>query len=354
MIAVDAMGGDRAPQAIVQGAITAAQSGIPILLCGDQDQLASLLTSYAPSWQSLPIEIQHAPQVIAMEDEPTKAVKKKSESSLVQAMKAVRSGRATAFVSAGNSGAVLIASILFIGRMPGILRPAIGGFIPTRKKSIFCLDLGANVDCKAAYLYQFALLGHAYVRLIRGIEKPRVALLSNGHEPYKGSAEIKKVFDYLSKSSLHFVGNLEPRDMFHDHADILVCDGFAGNVMLKSIQGAAHALFTWIKDESTQSSWFKQVMLWGNKPLFERIKSKMDYATTGGALLLGVQHPVVLAHGRSDARAITNAIRFAQQVVDNNYVPILQEELKPLLKHHISFAGAMKQKVQSILHWGQS
>ncbi len=354
MIAVDAMGGDRAPLAIVQGAVAAAQEGIPVLLCGDQAHLEELLGEHFPAWQSLPLKISHASQTISMEDEPSKAVKRKSDSSLVCAMKAVNTGRATAFVSAGNSGAVLVASIFYNGRLPGVLRPAVGCFVPTHTGSIFCLDVGVNVDCKPSFLYQFALMGHAYMRAIKEIENPRIALLSNGHEPYKGSAIIKKVYDQLITAPINFVGNLESREIFSDHADVLVCDGFAGNVLLKTIQGTSQALFTWLKDEAAHATWWERGMLWGTKRLLRRVKTKTNYATTGGALLLGVNHPVILAHGRSDARAIANAIRFAQKIVDQDFMGRFNAEFTPLLQHHVTFAGTVKQKVRSIFHWGQS
>lgn len=353
MIAVDAMGGDRAPDAIVRGAVAAAKDGIPVLLCGNQDSILSILDAHYPEWQLLPVQIQHTSQEISMEDEPTKAVKKKPDSSLVGAIKAVQAGRAAAMVSAGNSGAVLVASVLYSGRVPGVQRPAVGSFIPTRTKSTFCLDLGANVDCRASYLYQFALMGHAYMRVVAGIEKPRVALLSNGHEPYKGSAEVKKAYDLLFSAPIEFVGNMEPREMFNDGADVLVCDGFAGNVLLKTVQGAAQLLFSWIKDETEKASWWEQGMLLGATPLLKRIKAKTDYAVTGGALLLGVKHPIILAHGRSDARAIANAIRFAHQVVEKNYVGRFNDELALLITKQATFAGAVTQKVRSIFHWGQ-
>ncbi len=354
MIAVDAMGGDRAPDSIVKGAVAAAQSGIPILLCGDEQILLPILDAQCPSWQSLPITVRHASQTISMEDEPSKAVKRKKDSSLVCAMKAVASGEAYALVSAGNSGAVLVASILHSGRLPGVLRPAVGSFIPTRSQSIFCLDLGVNADCKASYLYQFALMGHVYVRVVKKIKNPRIALLSNGHEPYKGSAEVKKAYSYLINAPIQFVGNIESREMFEDNVDVLVCDGFAGNVMLKTIQGVARTLFGWIKDEVEKASWWEQGLLLATKPLLRKIKEKTDYASTGGALLLGVRHPVILAHGRSDARAITNAIRFAQQVVDKNYLGQFNDELVPLIAQQATFAGAVTQKVRSIFHWRQS
>jgi Fatty acid/phospholipid biosynthesis enzyme len=192
MIAVDAMGGDHAPHAIIQGSILAAQHGIPILLCGDEIIITNHLNVMYHAWQSLPITIQACSQIISMEDEPAIAVKTKQDSSLVVAMRSVVQGKSHACVSAGNSGAVLVASILYSGRLEGVSRPAVAGFLPTKKNPVLCLDLGANVDCKNEYLYQFARMGSAYMMSIGKSAYPRVALLSNGHEPYKGSLEVKK------------------------------------------------------------------------------------------------------------------------------------------------------------------
>ena len=247
-----------------------------------------------------------------------------------------------------------MASVLYCGRIPGIYRPAVGSFIPTKGGSLFCLDLGVNVDCKAAYLYQFALMGHTYVRIVKNIENPRVALLSNGHEPYKGSEEVKKVYTHLMTAPINFVGNMESREMFEGQADVLVCDGFVGNVMLKTIQGTARTLFSWIKQEAENASWWQRLMLYGVGPLLKNIKAKTDYATTGGALLLGVRQPIILAHGSSDERAIANAIRFAHYVVEKKYLEQFNMELAPLIEQRTTFAGTVTQKVRSIFHWGQS
>jgi len=248
----------------------------------------------------------------------------------------------------------LVASIFIAGRVRGVHRPAVGLFVPTKNSSIFCLDLGANVDCKTSYLQQFALMGHAYVQLVKSIEKPRVALLSNGSEPYKGSEVVKKSYDRLSSLPINFVGNLESRDLFDDTADVLVCDGFVGNVLLKAIQGTAALMMHWIKDEGERSSWIQRLLLHANRIIFSRIKKKTDYASTGGALLLGVNYPVVLAHGRSDSRAMLNAILFAQKVVEEKRVPQFNERLAPLLCNEISFKNVVKNRVQSLLKWGQS
>ncbi len=346
MIAVDAMGGDHAPSVVVQGAVAAARKGIPILLCGTQ---SALLSSLPMDWQSLPITVEYSTQEIGMDEEPVRSIRTKQNSSLVVAMKATASGRATAFFSAGNSGAVLIASVAYVGRVSGVHRPAIGTYLPSQSGSIFCLDMGANVDCKAAFLHQFAMMGHAYVELTKGIKDPRIGLLSNGHEPYKGPQEVKTAFELLQKSSLNFIGNIESRDITLGTADVIVCDGFVGNVMLKAIQGTAQALFLWIKQEA-EKSWFQKFCLWLNRSLFYSIRKKTDYASIGGALLLGVNNPVILAHGRSDARAIENGIIFAHRVVVEDRVKNFNDRLRVLLDNNKTFTGAVSQKVRSLFH----
>lgn len=347
MIAVDAMGGDRAPKAIVQGAVAAARNGIPILLCGTQ----KAFTKLPADWETLPITLEVCEQEIGMAEEPARAIRTKPNSSLVCAMKAVASGRASAFFSAGNSGAVLVASVLLCGRVAGLHRPAVGTFLPTRTGSFFCLDVGGIVDCKAEYLYQFALMGHAYLSVTQQMEYPRIGLLSNGHEPFKGSAQVKKAYELLSKSSLNFIGNVEAREVMEGIVDVVVCDGFVGNVMLKAIQGTARTLFSWIKDEADRS-WMQRIFLWLNRTLFYRIKQKADYASVGGALLLGVKKPVIIAHGRSDATAVKNGIAFAQRIVQEGRVQKCNNMVQELLKVQKEQDGVVKQKVRSLFTWG--
>lgn len=349
MIAVDAMGGDRAPDAIVQGAVAAAKQGVPILLCGKKEALFSALPS---DWDTLPISLEFCEQEIGMEQDPGRAVRSKPDSSLMRAMKAVASGRASAFFSAGNSGAVLVASVVQCGRVPGLYRPAVGTFLPARNGSFFCLDVGGTVDCKAAYLYQFALMGHAYLSVTQKMEYPRIGLLSNGHEPFKGSAEVKKAYGLLSQSSLNFIGNIEAREAAEGIVDVLVCDGFVGNVMLKAIQGTARTLFSWIKDEA-KKSWFQTACLWLNRNLFRAIKKKADYASVGGALLLGIKKPIIIAHGRSDANAVLNGILFADQVVKEGRVQKFNTMLQELIEGHKGFDGLVKPKVRSLFAWNK-
>lgn len=319
MIAVDAMGGDYAPQAAVTGALKAAQKGIPLTLFGNERQIIHILEQLYSQWRKLPIGIVHCSESILMGDNPVHAVRTKLDSSLVVALKAVAEGRADAVISAGNSGAGLVAASLFLGKIPGVLRPAIGDFLPTPSGTIFCVDLGANVDCKPEHLLSFAIMGHAYVRVAHGIERPRIALLSNGAERAKGTRLIKEAHMLLEQADINFIGNLEPRDMFTGVADVLVCDGFAGNIMLKAIEGTVTTLIEWQK-KAYMRNWATKLTGLMHQFLMRGLKKKVDYAQKGGALLLGVEHPFIIAHGCSDARAFFHAIEYAHQVAhDKTY-----------------------------------
>lgn len=332
MIAVDAMGGDYAPRAVVRGAYQAARLGVASTLFGDASTLELLLNECSPSWQSLPLAVVHCQEVVEMGDAPSRMVLKKKKSSLVCAMHAVADGQADALVSAGNSGAAVVAGTLIVGRVPGILRPALGNFLPTRTGSLFCLDLGATVDSKPEYLEQFALMGSLFVAQTTSIVSPRVALLSNGAEPYKGCVAVKNAYALLERNlEINFVGNLEPRDMFDDRVDVLVCDGFAGNIMLKTMQGTAQTMTRWIK-EYAQKSWWHTMLLVLQARLFSSLKKKLDYAEKGGALLLGLQKPIIVAHGCSNERAITNALLYADRVVRDATVLQFNHDLASMIK----------------------
>lgn len=350
MIAVDAMGGDYAPQEAVKGALAAAKKGIPLILFGNQEKIISLLTNYCPRWRALPIELVHCSDTIGMDEDPIKGVLRKKNSSIVQAMRSVLSGKAQAFVSAGNSGAVVTAASIIIGRVKGVLRPAIGSFVPSNSGSFFCLDLGANPDSKPEHLVQFAYMGDAYVRLVKQIVQPTIALLSNGHEPCKGSLLVKNTFELLEKTSLNFMGNIESRDILSTRVDVVITDGFTGNVLLKSIQGTASAVIDWIKDEASKSLLLK-VLLFFSWFLLSRVKKRIDYSRTGGALLLGVKQPVVIAHGSSKAQAITQAIVFAHQTVEQKTIFHFNEKLQSLLNSTVvSLKNSTKRSVAHPSH----
>lgn len=340
IIAVDAMGGDHAPRAVVEGAILAAQHGIAVTLFGDQEALLSILAESTQS-HKLPITVVHCAEQIAMDEEPSRAVIRKNDSSLVQAIKAVKSGAAQACVSAGNSGAVLAAATLLLERISGILRPALGGFLPAQKGHIFCMDLGANTDCKVEYLKQFALMGHVYLQVVKNIDRPRIALLSNGHEPYKGSQLVKATYELLTKTSLNFVGNVEARAIFDAEVDVIVCDGFVGNVMLKTAQATIATVVNFFKDEARKSL-LSRLALVCAMPLLKKLGNKTDYAKVGGVLLLGITEPVVVAHGSSSAQAIAQAIIFADTVVREHRIKRFNVALMELLRQVGPTAAASK------------
>ncbi len=334
MIAVDAMGGDFAPKVVVQGAYNAVMntsSKVSITLFGHQEVIEQVLGECDKYWRALPIKIVDCRTVVGMGDEPTKDLLRKKDSSLFSAIQAVAEQKAQAVVSAGNSGAALVAGIMVLGRVPGLARPALGTFLPTKKDPVFVIDVGANTDCKAEYLRQFALMGTLFVQQTTACSEPRVALLSNGEEPYKGSQAVKQAYELLENSmSLNFIGNLEAREIFNGAADVLVCDGFVGNILLKSVQGTAQALFDWMK-QAYGCSWYGKLLGLLSKNLMKPLKEKIDYREQGGALLLGLNHPLIVAHGCSNAKAIENAILFAHSVVQKQTIKkfnaLLSEQL---------------------------
>ncbi len=324
-IVVDAMGGDDAPEVVVQG-VQAYVRTFPadILLVGPEETVRPLFEQYA-----LPadrVQMVHASQVIEMDEHPAAAVKAKEDSSMVVGMRLVRSGEADAFMSAGNSGGVLAAALLNLGRIRGIKRPALSTVFPTEKGFTFILDIGANTDCKPLYLYQFGIMGSIYAERVLGVENPRVGLLSNGEEPGKGSMLVQDVFELLKDSDLNFIGNVEGKDVPAGMADVVVTDGFTGNVVIKLAEGAASLLLGIINSEIRSR---KMAMLGAllAKPAFRAVKHRMDYAEYGGAPLLGVDGVVIIAHGRSNAKAITNAIRVAERAVAQQIVNHIKQGL---------------------------
>ncbi len=314
MIAIDVMGGDKAPGIIIQGALRAAKT-IPVLLVGPECLVRELLHQIDPAWESYNITFCDAPQVIEMGEEPVAAVRQKSASSLARAVACVKEGKALAVISAGNSGALMVAATFILGREENIERPAIAGFFPSiSERNPLILDLGANTECRAHLLEQFAHRGCLYVSSTLGIDRPAVALLANGSESKKGSLLVKETFELLQKSSLNFIGNVEPHDVFQGRADVVVCDGFSGNICLKTME-ASFDLFEQlmqkhIDNESVQAMEKGKIKLWGESFLLD-VSNRLGHRKYGGALLLGVRGNVVVCHGNSDAQAIENAINFA-------------------------------------------
>ena len=324
-IAVDAMGGDFAPNAQVEAVLAAAAEwpDTEFVLVGRQEALKTLLPGSLPA----NVTIEHAPEVIEADDEPVRAVRRKTGSSMVTAGRMVKDGAADAMISAGNTGALMATGLLIVGRMPGIERPGLAPMLPTvDDRGVLAIDLGANMDAKPEHLLQYALMGSVYRRKAHGIENPRIGLLNVGTEAGKGNEQTKAAYALLERAPIHFVGNVEARDVLEGVCDVLVCDGFSGNIMLKAIEGAAVTLLKLLKMELTTSvkSKLAAAML---KPEFRRVRKKMDYKEYNGAPLLGLNGLVVKGHGSSDARAMLTAIRQTRTALLNGLVPAIREEL---------------------------
>ncbi len=311
VIAVDAMGGDGAPDVVVGGAVAAAAAGSTVILVGVQPQLESILQAHG---SVKGISTVHASQVITMEDAPSTAFEKKRDSSLAVAARLVKEGRAQALVSAGSTGALMSGALLTLGRLPGIRRPAIAVPWPTERGTSLVLDAGANVDSKPEYLLQFATMGSVYAERVLGRKRPRVGLLNIGAEVGKGSALVHAAYALLEQSALNFMGNIEPTALVRGEVDVLVADGFVGNTMLKTGEAVAEFIRNSMR-KNVRRSFRTMLGAWLMKPVFDELRRATDHSEYGGALLLGLRAPVVKAHGRSDARAIENAIKVASSAV---------------------------------------
>ena len=330
IIALDAMGGDNAPEAIVSGGIAALRqfSDIRLLLAGPEARLEALLKDAGDVRGR--IEILPADEVISMDEAPMMAVRRKVNSSLVQAMMAVRDGRAQAVVSAGSTGAVLAGGMLRIGRIPGIERPALAPILPGAKKPFLLIDCGANVDCQPKYLTQFGLMGAVYMKNVMGVKDPVVGLVNIGAEEEKGNKLAEETFQMMkAQSSYRFAGNCEAREIPSGAFDVVVTDGFVGNVILKYTEGLAGTLTGMLKTRMMESTRSKLGALLA-KPAFRAFKKDMDYNAVGGAPMLGVQGAVVKAHGSSGDMAIMNALRQAREMLEGDVVGRISEGLKGL------------------------
>jgi glycerol-3-phosphate acyltransferase PlsX len=322
-IVLDAMGSDNHPAADVAGAVMAAREwGDEVIIVGQEDVVRRELAGHDTS--GLKLEVVHASQVIEMDDKPAEAARAKKDSSMHVGMNLVRDGKADAYVTAGNTGGVLaVATLHTLRRIPGVQRPAVTGIFPLPAGEVVVLDVGANVDCKPEYLLQFAVMGSVYARAVLERENPRVALLSNGEEAYKGNALVKEAYVLLEQSDLNFVGNLEPKEIVFSRADVVVADGFAGNVFTKTLEATAKMLTGAIRDEIKAGLVTSLGGLLA-KPAFKRIARQLDPGEVGGLPLLGVNGVVIKAHGRSDARAIKNAVRQARKAVQGGVVEAIR------------------------------
>ena len=325
VIAIDAMGGDNAPFEIVKGAATSASSHVKLILVGDENAIISELGKY--SYPEGSIEVVNASQVITGEDIPTVAIKQKKDSSMVVGLNMLKEGRAGAFISAGNTGALLTGATLIVGRIRGIERPALAGLLPNDDKThTLLLDCGANVDCKPGYLVQFAEIGSVYMENVKGIKNPRVGLINIGTEAEKGNAVAKEAYELLKAGSLNFTGNVEASMISTGIADVLVCDGFVGNIVLKHTEGFAKSILKIIKEELL-SSFMSKLGAFLAKGAFRNLKKRFDHREIGGAPFLGLNALVVKAHGSSDAKAISGAINQCNIFIENDIVHKIKDKI---------------------------
>jgi len=313
-IAIDVFGGDHAPDAVLDGAETALKKydDITLFLCGNKETIEALAEKR--QMPSARISIVDAPEIIGTAEHPVQAVKRKKNSSLVKALNLVAEGEADCLVSAGNTGAILAGATLLVRRLPGVKRPALAPMLPARTGGVLLTDSGANVDCKPFWLQQFAVMGAVYMQAVMGIKEPRVALLNNGAEAEKGNELTKQAYPLLEQTPIHFVGNCEARDILSGQYDVVVCDGFNGNMVLKCTEGVAMELLNILKKELMSGMRTKLGAALA-KPAFRALKHKLDYTEHGGAPLLGVKGGVIKAHGSSNAKAFASAIKQAEDLV---------------------------------------
>ncbi len=323
-IALDAMGGDKGPSILVQGAVEAAKElGTEVILVGKASLLEKELSK--AGGENLSISIKDASQVVEMAESPSDALRRKKDSSVRVAFDLVKEGKAEGVVSAGNSGATLATAMFILGRIKGV-RPAIATLVPTLKAPSLIIDVGANVDCKPHHLLQFGIMGALFVKEFLKKDNPKVGLLSIGEEGSKGNQQVKKAYDLLASSSLNFFGNVEGRDVFKGEVDVIVCDGFVGNICLKLSEGLAETVIAMLKNEIEGN--FLATMGYGlAKKAFKRFKKRVDYAEYGGAPLLGVKGTAIICHGSSEPKAVKNAIGVAHNLASLNLADKLEASL---------------------------
>ncbi len=332
-IAVDAMGGDYGPAVVVEGAVAATREfGATVTLVGDRAAIDREIARLGA--QGLGLEIRHASQVVGMAESPSQALRRKRDSSLRIAAQLVKDGEASAFVSAGNTGAAMAIAMFVVGVLPGVDRPAIAAVLPNLKGFTVLLDAGANVDPKPWHLLQFAVMGHVYARDILGRDNPRVGLLSVGEEEGKGNELTKEAYEQLKDSSLNFIGNVEGRDIYNGRCDVVVTDGFTGNVALKISESLASMIQSMIREELTRDARSKLGAALA-MPAFERFRRRVDYTEMGGAPLLGIDGAGIICHGASPVKAIKNAVRVAQEWAKAG----LNEHIKAALEAEVARGG---------------
>ncbi len=316
-IALDAMGGDSGPELLIKGAVSAIKkrSDLEVVLLGPKDLLQEYTDQLADSRLHDRLSIAHASQTVTMHESPVDAVRKKKDSTIMVGFDLVKNGKADAVVSPGNSGATMAAAIRKLGRLKGVSRPGIASFFPTLKNSVMLMDIGANVDCRASHLLQFSLMASACSGLLLQNDNPRVGLLSIGEESGKGNAVVKDAHDLLAHSSLNFIGNVEGRDVYKGNVDVIVCDGFVGNISLKISEGFAEAAAQMLKSE-IMKSFRAKIGYFFIRKAFDAFRKRVDYAEYGGAPLLGINGVGIICHGTSSSVAICNAIGVAADMVE--------------------------------------
>ena len=317
-IIVDAMGGDNAPMAPVEASVRAVKElDVEIVLVGKKEVVEKELSAY--DYPNDKISIANADEVITNHEEPAKAVRSKKNASVVVAANMLKKGEGDAMLSMGNTGALLASGLLIVGRIKGILRPALATLLPSAKGTKMLIDAGANTNCKPENLVQFGIMGSIYMKNVLGIESPTVGLMSNGEEEGKGDELTKETFPLLKKAPINFIGNIEGRDVMEGTADVITCDGFVGNVILKTVEGMGHVVSTKVKNIFMKNLFTKLGAIFVMGGLNE-FKQSMDYREYGGAPLLGTKRPVIKGHGSSDGNAVFSAIRQAKKFVETNLI----------------------------------
>lgn len=336
-VALDAMGGDHAPAVTVQGAVEAVRKfGLQVVLVGRESVLRRHLAHLGGAPRGL--QVVDAPEVVAMDDPPTAPIRAKRNSSMAEAARLVRDGSACAFVTAGNSGAAMVAAKVIIGTIEGVERPALATLVPGLDRQTLVVDVGANVDCKPHNLVQFAVMGHFYSQAVLGVEHPRIGLLSIGEEEGKGDRVTVDAYRLLSDVGLNFIGNVEGRDVYSGTVDVVVCDGFVGNVILKVSEGLGEMIYALLRREARRSP-TSAIGLLLAKGALTALKRTADYAEYGGAPLLGVRGACLVGHGRSNPKAIKNALRFAHAYATHGVISHIESKVAELRSRQMSEEG---------------
>lgn len=331
-IIIDAYGGDYSPDEMVKGAIDAVNKieDVEIIITGDKETIENKLKEF--EYKGDRIEVYHAPEEISCHDSPTMAIRKKKESSLVAGLNLLKEREdIVAMISSGSTGAVLAGGLFILGRIEGVKRPALAPLLPTlsEDKKTLLIDCGANVDCKPEYLQQFAIMGSVYVSSMRGVERPKVALLSNGTEDTKGNDQVHKAFEILKETKeINFVGNIEARDLFSGDVDVVVSDGFAGNVALKSAEGTLNVFNTILKEEIKKAGLFKKLAAMILKPVFKKLKHRVNYTEVGGSPFIGLNKILIKSHGSSKAKTIYSCVLQAVEIYKSNYIEKMKDGIK--------------------------